>query len=91
MVTEYCEVGSVDRLLQFELSEAAISYVTAQVLNGLAYLHKKGRVHRDIKCSNILVNNDGYVKIGDLGLCEDVQKGPIMGKMSGSIIGLLQK
>lgn len=84
MVTEYCEIGSVDRLLKFDLSEPAIAYIVGQVLNGLVYLHNMGRVHRDIKCSNILVNAKGQIKIADLGLCEEIKTGPIMGKMSGS-------
>jgi len=84
MVTEFCEVGSIDRLLKFDLPEAAIAFITGQVLNGLSYLHKMGRVHRDIKCSNILVNSQGQIKIADLGLCEDLKDGTIVGKMSGS-------
>jgi serine/threonine kinase 4 len=84
MVTEYCEIGSLDRMLRLELKEPAISFIIGQVLQGLAYLHGLNRVHRDIKTSNILVNSQGQVKIADLGLCEDIKNGPINGKMSGS-------
>eukprot|EP00026_Physarum_polycephalum_P000812 Phypoly_transcript_00813.p1 GENE.Phypoly_transcript_00813~~Phypoly_transcript_00813.p1 ORF type:complete len:753 (+),score=90.98 Phypoly_transcript_00813:85-2343(+) len=84
MVTEYCEIGSLDRMLKLELKESAIAFIIGQVLNGLVYLHNMGRVHRDIKTSNILVNSLGNVKIADLGLCEDIRSGPINGKMSGS-------
>ena len=37
-------------------------------MEGLAYCHSIGIVHRDIKLDNILLDGHGNVKIGDFGL-----------------------
>ena len=43
------------------------SYVT-QVLEGLDYLHQNGIVHCNLKASNILVTQNGEVKLSDFGI-----------------------
>ncbi len=44
-----------------------------EMLEGLAYVHRRGLIHRDVKPSNMLVGMDGRVKVLDFGL---VQEGP---------------
>ncbi|MGE3852477.1 MAG: protein kinase, partial [Planctomycetota bacterium] len=43
-----------------------------QALEGLAYAHRKGCIHRDIKPDNLLLNPDGKLKITDFGLAREV-------------------
>ena len=43
-------------------------HIVRQLLDALAYIHKKGVMHRDIKPANILLDSEGHVKLGDFGL-----------------------
>ncbi|KAL6777728.1 SIK1 [Auxenochlorella protothecoides x Auxenochlorella symbiontica] len=71
IVMEYCAGGSVSDIMHVNsssLSEALIKYITGETLTGLAYLHSVGKVHRDIKCGNILLTENGEVKLADFGV-----------------------
>ncbi|EGA61135.1 Ste11p [Saccharomyces cerevisiae FostersO] len=67
---EYVPGGSVSSMLNnygpFE--ESLITNFTRQILIGVAYLHKKNIIHRDIKGANILIDIKGCVKITDFGI-----------------------
>eukprot|EP00474_Spongospora_subterranea_P002277 CRZ02735.1 hypothetical protein [Spongospora subterranea] len=51
-----------------QLSPSLIKYYLHEILVGLRYLHANHVMHRDIKASNILINNNGSVRIADFGL-----------------------
>ncbi|KAA8539936.1 hypothetical protein F0562_026628 [Nyssa sinensis] len=71
---EYVSGGSIYKLLQEygKLGELAIRSYTQQILSGLAYLHAKNTVHRDIKGANILVDPNGRIKLADFGMAKHI-------------------
>ena len=74
--TEWVPGGSLQSLLKKfgRFSESVILNYTTQILNGCAYLHSNNVVHRDIKGSNILVDDRGNVKLCDFGASKRVAK-----------------
>ncbi|XP_019152758.1 PREDICTED: probable serine/threonine-protein kinase At1g54610 [Ipomoea nil] len=70
LVFEYME-HDVSGLLsspEVKFSESQVKCYMKQLLSGLEHCHSRGIMHRDIKGANLLVNNDGILKIGDFGL-----------------------
>ncbi len=56
------------RITDKNLNEEQIASVVQMVLQGLTFLHDKKKIHRDVKAGNILLNRDGYAKLGDFGV-----------------------
>ena len=71
---EYVSGGSIHKLLQEygPFKEPVIQNYTRQITSGLAYLHARNVVHRDIKGANILVDPKGEIKLADFGMAKHV-------------------
>eukprot|EP01122_Echinamoeba_exundans_P010168 TRINITY_DN3746_c0_g1_i1.p1 TRINITY_DN3746_c0_g1~~TRINITY_DN3746_c0_g1_i1.p1 ORF type:complete len:1109 (+),score=400.80 TRINITY_DN3746_c0_g1_i1:238-3564(+) len=68
---DYCGGGAVSDIPQVwevELSETQIAVICREALKALAYLHDQCILHRDIKGANILLTEDGHVKLIDFGV-----------------------
>ncbi|GMF42149.1 unnamed protein product [Phytophthora fragariaefolia] len=78
IVLEFCAFGSLDQLLaklpkaSDVVPERVVASIAIQILTGLAHLKRVRHVHRDIKPQNILVQQDGSVKLTDFGLAREL-------------------
>ncbi|GJU36848.1 probable serine/threonine-protein kinase [Tanacetum coccineum] len=70
LVFEYMEhdLSGLAAVQGSKFTEAQIKCFMKQLLSGLEHCHKNGVLHRDIKGSNLLIDNDGILKIADFGL-----------------------
>ena len=69
---EYVEGQSLAELMdQYVFSEDHIAHFIIQMCQGLSVIHSNGITHRDMKPGNILVTEDGQVKISDFGMARE--------------------
>jgi len=85
LVMELVEGGTLRELLteRGPMPPHAVAAVLRPVLGGLAAAHRAGLVHRDVKPENVLISDDGEVKIADFGLVRAVAAA---GSTSASVI-----
>ncbi len=85
LVLELVNGHSLGRILdeQQKLPADAVARLGAQIALGLAAIHAKGIVHRDIKPDNIMLAADGTPKIADLGLAKQLDD-PELIKLTGT-------
>jgi len=70
LALEYLDVGSLGSYIRKKgrLAENTCRHIARELCKGLAAIHERNLIHRDIKLANILLDTSGAVKICDFGL-----------------------
>jgi serine/threonine-protein kinase len=91
IVMEYVAGRSLDHVLEDRgaLPAAEVVDYMAQAARGLAHAHQRGIVHRDVKPANLLLSDQGQVKVLDLGLSAlmEVDSAASYATAAGMIVG----
>jgi serine/threonine protein kinase len=88
LVMEYCEGGELISLVSdFEaLPMAARHRIFSQIIRAVAFLHRNGVAHRDLKPDNILLDARHNAKLGDFGLSRRADGDHLMSTPCGSLV-----
>jgi serine/threonine-protein kinase len=87
IVMELVEGRSLAGLLQpgVPLAVAVVIDIGIEVARALGYAHRQGVVHRDVKPANILIADDGRIKVSDFGVAKLASQSlTLTGKIVGS-------
>ncbi|SCU85683.1 LAME_0D02322g1_1 [Lachancea meyersii CBS 8951] len=75
VIMEHCAGGSLRTLLRpGKIGEQYIGVIMREILTALMHIHRDGVIHRDIKAANILITNDGHVKLCDFGVAAQLSQ-----------------
>ncbi|CAD8043083.1 unnamed protein product [Paramecium primaurelia] len=92
IIMDYCQKGDLWNMIQYRILEGknrgytqkVIEQWLVQLLMGLACIHENNVIHRDLKSSNILIKEDGQLKIADFGVAKILSEDKMAKTITGS-------
>ncbi len=89
IVMELVDGATLGELMRDEhvLPELTALDYAIQIASGLAYAHRQGLMHRDVKPANILVTKDDVVKLSDFGIARAVSEHTLGVTQPGMVMG----
>jgi len=69
---ELCKQNLRDYLLNNKLDDENKKIICREIIEGLTYIHNNNIIHRDLKPTNIFIDFDNKIKIGDFGLATNI-------------------
>lgn len=70
LVMESAPYGDLSQFIKTRAGETMTRIFAAQIVLAIEYMHACNIVHRDLKCKNILIGSDFYLRVADLGLAQ---------------------
>jgi serine/threonine protein kinase len=71
----YCQKGSLQKLIGTRISAAYGKAISTDILRGLDALHSNGKIHRDLKPQNVLIDASDRVRLTDFGIAGHLNLG----------------
>uniref|UniRef100_A0AC35TN30 Protein kinase domain-containing protein n=1 Tax=Rhabditophanes sp. KR3021 TaxID=114890 RepID=A0AC35TN30_9BILA len=86
LVMEYCQRGELFNYLGkvTKLTDSHARTIFRQIVSAVRYLHHRNIVHRDLKAENILISEDGMIKVADFGFATHFADGELLDTFCGS-------
>ncbi|XP_051255114.1 ribosomal protein S6 kinase-related protein isoform X5 [Dicentrarchus labrax] len=77
IMCDYCSVGDLYTywLLKGQFGEDEVQLFAAELGSALGFLHDLGIMHRDIKMENVLLSDQGHLRLSDFGLSRRLKRG----------------